>query len=140
MTVPAHQQRETIHLICSYPEHETREHDPYYHLFNQARKRMKEMGLLKCVVCGKEDHIELHHSRIEFSLQAGVDLQKFNEYYGLHLHNEDEFRQYIEGPGNLEALCQDCHRGPSGIHVLPQPFWEAKRVWRADLQPPAQRE
>ncbi len=136
----AHDQKTTIHLLEHVPQHEPRETDPYYHLFNAAKARMKKLGLLRCAIegCTFPGPIELHHDKIEFSLQGGVDLEKFNRFYGLHLESDDEFRAYIEGEGNLEPLCPTHHRTKMGIHSLPGPFWSAIRVWKADMKPPAE--
>ncbi len=135
----AHDQRTTVHLLEHIPQHEPREGDPHYHLFNEAKRRMKAAGLLKCAIagCTYPGPIELHHSKIEFSLQGGVDLDKFNQFYGLHL-SSTAFADYIEGEGNLEPLCSVHHRTRLGVHELPEPFWQAIRVWRADLLPPAE--
>lgn len=136
---PAHDQKNTIHLLEHIPEHEPREGDPHYKIFNETKARMKKMGLLKCAIdgCTYPGPIELHHNKIEFSLQGGVDLDKFNKFYGLHLTDE-EFADYIEGPGNLEPLCPVHHRTKLGVHELPEPFWQAVRVWKADMAPPAE--
>ncbi len=121
-----------------FTEHEPREQDPNYHFFNAARERMKGKGLLKCAIFGcLLTNIELHHSLVEFALQNGVDLVKFNELYGLHLDDEG-FAQFIEEEGNLEPLCMMHHRGIMGVHSLPEPQWNALRVWKDGLQPPAQ--
>ncbi len=135
----AHDQRTTIHLLEHIPQHEPRQSDPHYHLFNEAKRRMRAAGLLKCAIagCTYPGPIELHHSKIEFSLQGGVDLDKFNRFYGLHL-GSTAFADYIEGEGNLEPLCPTHHRTRLGVHELPEPFWQAIRVWRATLQPPAE--
>ena len=135
----AHDQKTTIHLLEHIPAHEPRESDPHYHLFNQVKARMKSAGLLKCAIfgCQYPGPIELHHSKIEFSLVGGVDLAKFNELYGLHL-DDQSFQDYVESEGNLECLCSVHHRTRLGIHELPEPFWNAIRVWRGDLQPPAE--
>ena len=57
--VATHDQTTTIHIVEHVPYHPTREDDPYYHLFNEARNRMKKLGLLKCWVCGCESNIEV---------------------------------------------------------------------------------
>lgn len=135
----AHDQTLTLHVLCHIPEHAPRASDPHYKAFNAARRRMKKAGLLVCAVpaCRYAGPIELHHSKVEFSLQAGVDINKFNEVYGLHL-DDDSFADFINGPGNLEPLCAVHHRTHLGIHALPGPLWDAMRVWRDDLPPPAE--
>ena len=138
--VDAHEQKMTLHFTEHVPAHEPRESDPHYHLFDAAKKRIKAMGLWRCAVPVGPHHpqLELHHRLIEFSLQGGVDLDRFNEHYGLHLADDEEFRAYIESPGALEVLCVYHHRTRFGVHVLPGPEWEPLRVWRDDVAPPAE--
>lgn len=131
---PAHDQRLTIHLVEHIPPHGPR--GPH---FEAAKKRMKELGLTKCCVpdCDTGAPIEYHHSIIEHAWQGGVDVDKLNQAYGLHL-TDAEFVDWVEGPGNLEPLCTVHHRTQLGIHALPEPLWNAVRVWKADMQPPAE--
>lgn len=140
MTTPAHEQKTTIHLLEHIQEHAPRENDPHYALFNQAKARIKRLGLMKCVIpdCTFPGPMELHHDKVEFSEQNGVDLEKFNVYYGLHLANDKEFKAYIEGEGNLEVLCPVHHRTKLGVHELPGPFWNALRIWKSNIPPPAE--
>lgn len=140
MTTPAHDQKHTTRLVEHIPAHEPRETDPHYHLFNELKARLHKLGLMKCAIegCIYPGPMEVHHSKIEFSLQGGVDLAKFNEAYGLHLADDEEFRAYIEGPGNCEVLCPTHHRTRLGVHELPGPFWDALRVWKKDMAVPAE--
>jgi hypothetical protein len=136
----AHDQRLTLHLITHVPEHEPREDDPHYNLFMQVKARMKRQGLWKCVInddyCG--GNVELHHSHIEFSQTAGVDLAKLNQQLGLDLDDDGEFQKWIESPGNLEPLCAVHHRTHFGVHVIPGPLWEPLRYRRANVKPAAE--
>ena len=136
----AHDQRMTVHILTHVPEHQPRENDPHYHLFNQAKARMKRQGLWKCAInddyCG--GNIELHHSHIEFSQVGSEDLNRVNEAFGLHLAGDDAFQSWIESPGNLEALCEVHHRTHYGVHVLPGPLWEPLRYRKANAKPAAE--
>ncbi|OLE22367.1 MAG: hypothetical protein AUG49_19315 [Catenulispora sp. 13_1_20CM_3_70_7] len=136
----AHDQPLTLHLITHVPEHEPREDDPHYHLFEQAKARMRRQGLLKCVIgddyCA--GNIELHHSHIEYSQANGTDLAKVNQQLGLHLADDEAFQKWIESPGNLEPLCAVHHRTHFGIHVIPGPLWEPLRYRRTGVQPAAE--
>lgn len=136
----AHDQRMTLHFTEHVPAHEPRESDPHYHLFNEAKRRIKASGLWKCAipVGPHAAQLELHHSHIEFSLQGGADLARVNEAYGLHLADDEAFREWIESPGNLEILCTYHHRTRFGVHVLPGPEWEPLRVWRDGMDAPAE--
>lgn len=136
----AHDQRTTIHLLLHVPYHEPRDGDPHYADFNRLKARLKAQGLMKCAIdgCTYPGPIEVHHSKVEFSLQNGIDLDAFNHAYGLHLADDEAFKSYIEGEGNAECLCPTHHRTRLGVHELPEPDWNALRVWKADLQPPAE--
>jgi hypothetical protein len=136
----AHDQMLTLHLREHVEAHEPRESDPHYHLFNQAKARLKRQGLWKCVLgdelCGGQ--MELHHSHIEFSEANAADPDKVAKALGLHFDSDEDFQQWIESPGNLEVLCSNHHRTRYGIHVLPTPLWEAVRYHRAGLAAPAE--
>lgn len=129
--VPAHDQRMTLHIVAHIPPHPPRTDDPHYHLFEQAKARMKKLGLWQCAInddyCGGQ--IELHHMHVEFSQQEDADRAKVNAALGLHIDDDEAFAEWIESPGNLEALCVNHHRTHYGVHVLPHALWEAVR-WR----------
>lgn len=136
----AHDQRLTLHLITHVPEHEPREDDPNYHLFEQVKARMKRQGLFKCVIDDDfcSGNVELHHSHIEFSQTGSIDLAKLNKQLGLDLDNDEEFQQWIESPGNLEPLCAVHHRTHFGVHVIPHPLWEPLRYRAFGAKPAAE--
>ena len=127
--VKAHTKNVTIRFIESYPEHPTRATDPHYAAFSAAKRRMKALGLYKCAV--KSNYhwgiLEAHHEKLEYSHINQTDIKKFDELYGLTL-DDKQFVDFIEGPGNLEVLCQLHHVGQEGVHSLTQPLWNALRV------------
>jgi len=135
-----HDQMMTIHVETHVPEHAPREDDPHYHLFEQAKARLKRQGLWKCIIadelCGGE--AELHHTYIEFSQINEVDPKKVQESLGLHFENDEEFQVWAESPGNLEVLCANHHRTHYGIHVIPGPLWEALRFRMVGTEAPAE--
>ena len=116
----AHDQKSTIHIIAHIPEHEPREQDPHYKLFNQAKARIKKQGLWKCALdddlCGGQ--LELHHQHVEFSQINNTDSHRVEEALGLHFESDEDFQAWIESPGNLEVLCTNHHRTHFGVHVL----------------------
>jgi hypothetical protein len=125
----AHDQAMTLHILSHIPDHAPREDDPHYHLFEQAKARLKRQGLWKCMI---NDDLcdgvpELHHSYIEFSQINEVDPKKIEQALGLHFANDEDFQQWAESPGNLEVLCVAHHRAHYGIHMIPGPLWEALR-------------
>ena len=125
----AHDQSMTLHLLSHIPDHAPREDDPHYHLFEQAKARLKRQGLWKCIIgddlCDGDP--ELHHTFIEFSQINQVDPDKIEKSLGLHFKDDEEFQVWAESPGNLEVLCVAHHRAHYGIHVIPGPLWEALR-------------
>ncbi len=138
--VDAHDQKTTIHLLEHIPAHDARSDDPHYAVFEAAKARIKKLRLNVCAIpdCTFPGPMELHHDKVEFSEQNGIDLAKFNQFFGLHLTDDEEFKNFIEGPGNLEVLCPTHHRTRLGVHVLPGPFWNALRVWKTGYAPPAE--
>lgn len=138
--VHAHEQLLTLHLRQHIEAHAPRAEDPHYHLFEQAKRRLKAAGLWRCVVddelCGGQP--ELHHSHVEFSEANAVDPHKLERALGLHFEDDEAFQQWIESPGNLEVLCTEHHRSRYGVHVLPEPLWQAVRYHREGLAAPAE--
>ena len=129
-----------LHLAVSIPEHEPRESDPHYHLFNAAKARLKKQGLWKCII---DDDLcsggpELHHSHIEFSQINNMDLHKVEKAFGLHFETDEDFQQWIENPGNLEVLCEAHHRTRFGIHEIPAPLWETFRFRKTGTEAAAE--
>jgi hypothetical protein len=136
----AHEQSETLHILAHVPDHAPREHDPHYHLFEQAKARLKRQGLWKCIInddlCGGQP--ELHHTWIEFSQINEVDPAKIERALGLHFENDEDFQAWAESPGNLEVLCTHHHRTHYGVHVIPGPLWEAIRFRKDGTEAPAE--
>lgn len=136
----AHDQMMTVHIETHVPDHQPREDDPHYHLFEQAKARLKRQGLWKCIInddlCGGEP--ELHHTFIEFSQINEVDPNKLQEALGVHFDNDEDFQKWAESPGNLEVLCANHHRTHYGIHVIPGPLWEALRFRLVGTEAPAE--
>lgn len=135
----AHKDRLNLNLVVSTPEHEPREDDPHYHLFNSAKTRLKKLGLWKCVI---NDELcsgtpELHHSHIEFSQVNNMDPKKVEQAFGAHFDSDEDFQVWIESPGNLEVLCTSHHRTLYGIHAIPAPLWETFRYRKAGTEPAA---
>lgn len=133
----AHDQSETLHILMHVPDHAPREDDPHYHLFEQAKTRLKRQGLWKCVIGDDlcEGQLELHHTHVEHSQINAADPGKIEAALGLHFENDEDFQRWAESPGNLEVLCAAHHRTHYGVHVLPAALWEANR-WRRAGGPP----
>lgn len=102
--------------------------------------------------------LEAHHHDIEFSLLNAIDVAKwwhssqrddgsfmvesFSQVDGwLHRHpqyrgrdHDEVFAAYMESEGNLQQLCDVCHRSKEqGVHHIPYPDWRVRAVWRDDM-------
>lgn len=102
--------------------------------------------------------LEAHHADLEFSLLNAVDVGKWwdsstredagfmvesfsrvdewlKRYPEMASKPHDElFLAYMESEGNLQQLCDCCHRAKGmGVHSIPYPDWRAMKVWRSDL-------
>jgi hypothetical protein len=129
LVTAAHQQALTLHMLTHIPSHHPREDDPHYHLFEQAKARLKRQGLWKCAIDDDlcEGQPELHHTHVEFSQINQVDPKLIEKHLGLHFETDEDFQEWVESPGNLEVLCVNHHRAHYGIHVIPGPLWDAVR-------------
>lgn len=135
-----HDQMLTVHVLTHVPEHSPREDDPHYHLFEQAKARLKRQGMWKCIIDDDlcDGQPELHHTHVEFSQINQVDEKKIQQALGLHFETDEDFQQWAESPGNLEVLCANHHRAHYGIHVIPGPLWEALRFHKTGTGPAAE--
>ena len=160
-----------------FPEHEPRAHDPLYHIFAQVKKRLRAEDV-PCWRCGVHYadlndkrlgptseknplaamQLEAHHFDVEFSLQKGIDIERWWEashqqkkswfvqnytdvdgFLAAHpdldpSNHTEVFMQWVESEGNLMQLCDVCHRSKSqGIHHINYPDWRPLAVWRRDL-------
>ncbi len=136
--VPAHDQAETIHLQRHYEPHHARQGDPEWPLFQKAKRRIKKLGLWKCIIDNEDckGYPTLHHALIEFSYEPEVDLDRLNQLLGMHL-DDAAFHRYVVDPGQLEVLCQN-HHLPGwrfAAHSIPHADWTIVRVHRAGLVP-----
>jgi hypothetical protein len=164
-------------LRLFFPKHEPRRSDPYYPLFQSAKKKLRRLDV-PCWRCGVHygeltkngrvtpsnpfgaSQLEAHHADLEFSLINGVDverwwqaskkskekwfLQTYSNIEGfLAVHPEldpdnhdDVFKHYMESEGNIQILCDFCHRSrDQGIHHLNYPDWRVLAIWRRNLPP-----
>jgi hypothetical protein len=134
----AHGQAMTLHVLAHIPEHTPRLDDPFHHLFEQAKARIKRQQPWKCAINDDPSGggLEPLHSHVE-SLQANaVDRAKIEQAIGLHCASDENFQKWIERPPNLEVLCVNHHRTHCGVHVIPPALRETLR-WHRAGQPPA---
>ena len=130
--VKAHRQRTTVLLLREYRDHQPRQGDPHYRLFERSKRRIKAAGLWVCALADEDcmGPLQLHHEW-EWAYQNSVDLEKLNRWLGMHLDDEG-FKEWIEQPGQLEVLCQAHHTGAYGVHFIPAADWPLVRVHRHD--------
>jgi hypothetical protein len=145
-TIAAHEAPQSHHYIMHYPEHPARENDPHYVDFNHyhqlhratARCYIGEyIGFGDCRdaqfnLCpppengGEQPGLELHHARVEFSLQNGVLLSALEKDYP-GISNPNEVGAWVESEANFRWLCAWHHRGAAGAHTASHSDWEASR-------------
>lgn len=125
----AHQQKSSATWLAYYPDHAPRSDDPHYSLFEAARAEMIKTGQ-GCWRCRNLLHLEAHHAMLEFAVINGIDLARFHVDFP-SIDSIEELREWAAGPGNLEILCRDCHRGVYGVHSVPYPAWVWAR-WAKD--------
>lgn len=103
--------------------------------------------------------LEAHHNDLEFSLLNAIDVEKWwdssvrddpgfmvesfsrvDGWLARHPEFKDKshdqiFAAYMESEGNLQQLCDVCHRSKEqGIHHIPYPDWRGTpTVWRDEL-------
>jgi len=102
--------------------------------------------------------LEAHHQDVEFSLSNAVDVEHWfqastAEVDGAFTHvysdvagflkrhpeldpanHEDVFQTFVESEGNLQQLCDVCHRSThQGVHHIPYPEWRSLAVWMPDM-------
>lgn len=138
----AHSVTKHLTIVEFYPNHESREGDPHYHLFEQTRTRLERLGKLVCWI-GNADcqgGIELHHALVEFALANMVDVGRFADLYPeFHITSDDDFLAAIESEGGLLPLCVRHHRGDVGIHSILYNPWLVQRFKKSDAPLPAQK-
>jgi hypothetical protein len=126
---PAHDQKVTRSYYIHYPAHDPRETDPHYGAFEAFRRATKDTA--KCHMAeatGDSSHcqggLELHHARIEFALQNGVDFELLAKDFP-SLKDPSQINAWIESPENLRWYCEFHHRGHGGVHVAAAADFEA---------------
>jgi hypothetical protein len=138
----AHDQATTHRYVMHYPEHPARTDDPHYVDFNHYHRLHGPDA--RCTIALQFDDgtpparqpdaphrlwgvgevrascdpgpMELHHARIEFSLQSGVDLAALEKDYP-GISDPLAVGAWVESEANFEWLCPFHHRGHGGAHV-----------------------
>lgn len=138
MTTPAHDQAETKHYTVHYPAHPERKSDPHYKDFNAYRRRTQKTA--KCAVGQHRDDysecaggLELHHSKVEFALQNGIDLAWLERDFP-GISDPNTVGAWVESADNLMWLCEFHHRGHGGVHVASSSDFEAERYVKGLIQ------
>lgn len=138
MTTPEHDQAETKHYTVHYPAHPERTSDPHYKDFNAYRRKTHKTA--KCSVGEhRNDYtecaggLELHHSKVEFALQNGIDLAWLEvDYPGIS--DPNTVGAWVESAENLMWLCEFHHRGHGGVHVASASDFEAEKYVKGLIQ------
>lgn len=125
----AHDQAESHKYTVHFPEHEPRESDPHYHLFNAYKARHKAKAT--CFVgdrIGYEfctEGLELHHAHLEFSVQNEALWQAVAKDFP-EVHDEESLATWVETEANFRWLCPKHHRSVgAGAHSVSHSDFEA---------------
>lgn len=144
--VPAHEQHVTHSYIVLYPDHPERRDDPHYKDFHHFRESTKATA--QCAIGAHrndfsecyppQEHwpigLEVHHSKIEFALQNGIDLSWLEvDFPGVS--DPNSVGAWVESAVNLEWLCVFHHRGIGGKHTLTVSDGEAIKYVRGLVGP-----
>lgn len=160
--VAAHVQAEGHHYIVHFPPHPARTGDPHYVDFDHYHRKHRKTA--RCYIgerigygdckdahlnpCpppadgGEQPGLELHHSHVEFSLQAGIDLKALEKDFK-GISDQTNVGAWVESDVNFRWLCAWHHRGAAGAHTASHSDWEASQyvhglIGRAEpSQPPA---
>lgn len=144
-TTPAHGQQFTERFTIAYPEHSPRQDDPnyvdfeHYHRLNRAAARCGkglQMGTFdECrdaqgkpapaPETGEQPGLELHHRWVEFALQNGINLERFEHKFP-GISDPVNVGDWVESDPNFEWLCAWHHRGHAGAHTLPVSLWHSE--------------
>jgi hypothetical protein len=138
VTTPEHDQAETKHYTVHYPAHPERTSNPHYKDFNAYRRKTHKTA--KCAVGEhRNDYtecaggLELHHSKVEFALQNGIDLAWLEvDYPGIS--DPNTVGAWVESAENLMWLCEFHHRGHGGVHVASASDFEAEKYVKGLIQ------
>jgi hypothetical protein len=161
MTDPdAHYMKQTFQEVVAYPPHGPRASDPYYPIFEAAKRHLVHVLGVGCWIggatlaqitaglpaghrCLGAKQLEAHHAVAEFAGLNAVDWQKVAaDFPQVGIHSDADFLRFAESEGGLSILCDKHHRlGNTGIHAVTYPVWLLDRYARADweflpVQPP----
>ena len=134
MTVPSHDQKVTHGYLLHFPAHAPRSTDVHYVDFEHYRR--KTHATAKCAIGEHRNDfsecrggLELHHARVEFALQNGIDLAWLEKDYP-GISDPNQVGAWVESAENLEWLCEFHHRGHGGVHVASAADFEAAKYVR----------
>jgi hypothetical protein len=109
VTTPEHDQAETKRYTVHFPAHPERKSDPHYKDFNAFRRRTQKTA--KCAIGEhRNDYsecaggLELHHSKVEFALQNGINLVWLERDFP-GISDPDTVGAWVESADNLMWLC-----------------------------------
>ncbi len=136
--VKAHIIERTLHDLIIDPEHGQRDEDVTdKHIFDAARRRMKEDGHTRCFICGTDQEIQYHHLNAEYMNTKMIDfdaLKRACEAFDPFGYGRLKRNISMSSPSeerNLLPLCQRHHTGENqadhgfglGIHNTSMPTW-----------------
>lgn len=133
-----HEQKRTLSEDELLLGHGERNHPRFEH----SRHLLIVVQKTPCWLCGATEHLEAHHSPIEFSRANEVDWSAAGkirqDFPDFDWHAFDAAGQdpslFIDTPINLMILCRPCHIGLNrGVHAKTWPNVVIRRYARADI-------
>lgn len=128
-----HEYHVSIDIDVFYPDHPPRTESS---TFVATKKHWHASGA-KCMVCGTDKKIEIHHKFIEWADSEAVDWTKVRESHPtFDWSSFKDSTDFIDSVYNTEPLCELHHRGPApyGKHFTPEPIWNIQKYARDDFK------
>lgn len=134
MKAPEHEHlvHETITISVYYPDHAPRTESAIF----AATKRYWHKAGARCLVCGTDQKVEIHHRFVEWADAEGTNVAKLKAWHpDFDWSNFKTMADFVDSVYNTEPLCELHHRGPAphGKHFTPEPIWNMQKYMRDDF-------
>lgn len=133
-----HEITRTLHEDDYLPGHGEREAA----LFEKSRHQLVVIEKRACWLCGATEHLQAHHSPIEFARANDADFSPGSkirqdkpdfDWAAFDAAGGDP-TLFIDSTHNLIILCEPCHIGENrGIHNKTHPNWVFRRYAKANI-------
>jgi len=144
--ISTHVVKRTISEVVITPDHgDTRDTAE----MRKSKKRLREDGHYKCLVCGGTDDLQVHHHGCEYSLEGICDFELLKEYCETHdIYGYGKLMKNIpitsiDDIRNCMVLDQKHHTGVdhatggtgTGIHQMTGPIFNIQMIAKKGYMP-----